>query len=160
MDYRGEIVVGQHHHRCFLGRFRAFLAHRHADIGAFEGGSIVHAVAGHGDDLALGLQRLHQAQLVFRAGAGEHVDVPRRAGQGAFGQGFDLGSQHRHLALADSQLLADGAGGDAMVAGNHLHTDAGGMAERDGFDGLLAGRVDQAAQAEQRKPFRHAWMVH
>jgi hypothetical protein len=47
-------------------------AHGGANIGLLERGRVVHAVAGHGDDMTVGLQRPHDAQLVLGAGAREH----------------------------------------------------------------------------------------
>ena len=61
----GEVVVGQHDVGRFLGDVGAGDAHRHADVGGLQRGRVVHAVAGHGDDRAVRLQRLHDAQLVL-----------------------------------------------------------------------------------------------
>src|SRR5580704_2338632 len=51
-DDGGEVVVGQDHHRGFLGHLGAG-AHRDPDVGLFHRGSVVDAVPGHRDDLAL-----------------------------------------------------------------------------------------------------------
>ena len=44
----------------------------------------------------------------------------------------------------EAELPGNGAGGDAVVAGDHLHLDAGGVAAGDGLPRLGAGRVDDA----------------
>ena len=49
----GEIIVGENHVAGFFGDFGAGDAHRYADIGASQGSGVVHAVAGHCDNLAV-----------------------------------------------------------------------------------------------------------
>ena len=56
LDDRVERVIQQHHRRRLARDIRAASAHRDADVRRFEGGGVVHAVAGHGDDLAIGLE--------------------------------------------------------------------------------------------------------
>ena len=48
-------------------------------------------------------------------------------------------------------MPGDGAGGGGVVAGDHLHPDAGRVALGHRLDGLGAWRVDQADQADQRE---------
>ena len=55
-DDGGEVVVQQHQARCLARHVGTALAHRNADIGAFEGRGVVHAVACHSHEVALGLQ--------------------------------------------------------------------------------------------------------
>ena len=50
-------------------------AHRHADVGALQGGRIVHAVARHRHDLPARPERFDDAHLVLRADARKHVGV-------------------------------------------------------------------------------------
>ena len=64
----------QHQVGDFARDVAAALAHGDADVGALERRGVVHAVAGHGDDLASVFQRLDQPQLVLRRHAGEDVD--------------------------------------------------------------------------------------
>ena len=52
-DDRGEVVVGEDHLGRVLGDLGAGDAHGHADVGPGQRGGVVHAVAGHGDDVAL-----------------------------------------------------------------------------------------------------------
>ena len=62
-DDRGEVVVGEHHRRCFPGDVGAGLAHRDADVGAPQRWGVVDAIAGHRDDVTFGLQLLGDVQL-------------------------------------------------------------------------------------------------
>ena len=74
---RREIVVDQHQGGSFAGDVRAAAAHRHADVRGAQRRSVVDAVAGHRDDIAIRLEGLHQAQLVL--GLRARVDVRCRA---------------------------------------------------------------------------------
>src|ERR1019366_4347594 len=53
-------------------------AHRDPDVGLFQRGRVVDAVAGHGDDLAFALEQVHQADLVLWSDAGDHADIGDR----------------------------------------------------------------------------------
>ena len=75
LDDRGEVVVGQDHHRGLFGDLGAGDAHRHADVGALECRRVVNTVAGHGDDVALAPKDLDQVDLVLRSDAGDDADV-------------------------------------------------------------------------------------
>jgi hypothetical protein len=97
-DDGGEVVVEQDHLGGLLGDIGAGDAHGHADFRALEGGGVVDAVAGHGDDLAALLQGGDDAQLVFGRDAGIDGDVSGLlfefgVGEGGeFGAGQDAGS--------------------------------------------------------------------
>jgi len=51
----------------------ASAAHGDADVGCFEGGSVVDAVACHGYDVASGFEGADEAELLLRHHAGEDV---------------------------------------------------------------------------------------
>ena len=51
--------------------------------------------------------------------------------------------------LLEPDAAADRGRGGGMVAGNHLDADAGTVALGDRLDGLGAGRIDQAHDAEE-----------
>ena len=122
----GEVVVGQDHHRGVLRHLGAGDAHGHADVGLLERRRVVHAVAGHGDDVALLLRACDQADLVLRRHAGHDADLGELGGQLLVGQGGELGAGER--LAGDAELLADGGGRDRVVAGDHAHLDAGAVA--------------------------------
>jgi hypothetical protein len=65
-----KIVVSKHHVRRFFGNIGTGYTHRDADVGCFHGRGIIHAVTGHGDNLAAGFPRLHHTKLVLGRDAG------------------------------------------------------------------------------------------
>ena len=71
-DDGGEVVVGDDERGRLARHVGAAAAHCHADVGRLEGGRVVHAVAGHRDDLARGAERLHEAQLLLGHDPREH----------------------------------------------------------------------------------------
>ena len=74
-DDRGEVVVGEDHLGGVLGDLGAGDPHRHADVGPRQRRRVVHAVAGHGDDVALLLEDADQAHLVLGRDPGDDADV-------------------------------------------------------------------------------------
>ena len=80
-DDRGEVVVGQHHIRCFLGDVGARDAHGNADVGGFDRRSVVDAVPRHGHDLATLFPGLHDAQLVLGRNAGVDGELVNAVGE-------------------------------------------------------------------------------
>ena len=153
----GEVVVGEHHVGGVLGHVGAGDAHGDPDVGLLERRGVVDAVAGHGHDLAPGLQRLDQAELLLRRHAREHV--------GAVGELDELRVvDGGHLGAGDGAVF--GAGGDAdvagdrrrrrgVVAGDHLHADAGVVTRLDGGDRRRPRRVHHRLQAEEREAAGH-----
>jgi hypothetical protein len=129
-----------------------FLAHGDADVGALERRRVVDAVAGH-RDTCLGLQRLHEAQLVLGAGAREDVDVacacPRRL---VVVEVLEFGTPVRRRVGLRGRARAAMAARSRVVAGDHLDRMPALAAARDRLDRLLARRVDQAEKAEQLEP--------
>ena len=105
-------------------------------------GGVVHAVAGHGHDVAVGLQRLDDPDLVLGRHPGAHADVVDLRGQLLVGHALELVTGDDPA--VDAELGGDGAGGGGVVAGDHLHRDAGRAAQPDRVAGLGAGRVDDA----------------
>ena len=70
-DDRAEIVVEQDDRRGLARDIGAAPAHGDADMGGLERRRVVDAVTGHGDDLAVRLERLDDAQLLLGHDAGE-----------------------------------------------------------------------------------------
>ena len=68
-DDGGIVIVQEHHVRGLFGNIGASNAHGNADIGALESRSVIDAVAGHGDDVALLLQSLDDLELMLRRDA-------------------------------------------------------------------------------------------
>ncbi|MPM78668.1 hypothetical protein SDC9_125679 [bioreactor metagenome] len=65
VDDGGKVIIRQDHIRGALGHVCARDAHGAADVGHLQGGRVVDAVAGHGDDLARLLPGLDDAHLVL-----------------------------------------------------------------------------------------------
>ena len=149
LDDRAEIVVDQHD-RCGLARdIGAPLAHRNTDVSGLQRGCVVHAIARHRDDLTARFQRTHDAQLVVGLGSRAHRDIGQPRGERRVRQRLDLRAG-QHVALDQSRLVSDRAGGCRMVARDHHHAHPGGVAPRDGF---LDARPQGIAESD--KPRQH-----
>ncbi len=99
LDELGRIGVEIDHVAGFLGGLRAGV-HGDTYVGLSQRGSIVGAVAGHGDKLAFALLAPDQVHLVFGLGFGEKV--------------------------VDAGFARDDGGGEGIVAGDHDGADAHG----------------------------------
>ena len=66
-----------------------------------------------------------------------------------------MSADGRAARLAQVQLVGDGGGGQGVVAGDHLHLDAGRVAGLDGLHGLRPRRVDHALQPQEDKTRLH-----
>ncbi len=93
----------------------------------FEGGRIVHAIAGHGDNFAVRFKGFHQAQFLLRDDARKYLNARQPGAQGFIGQCIQL-SSGQYLFGCQAQFAGDGQCGSGMVAGDHHHPDAGGVA--------------------------------
>ena len=130
-----------------LRDLRAGDAHRDADVGLLEGRRVVHAVAGHGDDMALLAQDVHEVDLVLGGDAGEDADAVDLAHGLVVAQGAEVGAGHG--AALDAQLAGDRLGRDGVVAGDHPDLDAGRMGGRDGVLRGRSRRIHDAHDGEQ-----------
>ena len=99
LDQLGRVRVEVDHVAGFLGGLGAGV-HGHAYVGLGERGCVVGAVAGHGDQFAVGLLALDQVHLVLRLGFGEEI--------------------------VDACLARDGGGRERVVAGDHDGADTHG----------------------------------
>jgi hypothetical protein len=115
----------------------------------FKRRGVVHPVTGHRYHLPVILERLHQAQLVFRRGPGEDVHFHRHPAQSGIVHHGYFGAGDGRLAHANGQLRPDGARRFRVVAGDHLDPDAGMVALADGAHRFFARRVDDADQGQQ-----------
>ena len=148
MDDGGEVVVEQDNVGNFAADVGAALSHGDADLRALERRRVVHAVAGHGHDLALRLQRFDDLQFLLRPHAREDVDLGKRLGQrGTLVVVKILARQHAHAGNAD-QVRHRQRGG-RVIAGDHHHKNAGGEGRGDGAGHLRAGRIPEQGEAKQ-----------
>ncbi len=147
LDDGAEVVVGQDHDRGLLGDLGAGDAHRDADVGLLEGRRVVDAVAGHGHDVALLAQDVHEVDLVLGRDAGEDADAVDLPDGLVVAQGTEVGAGHR--AALDAQLAGDRLGRDRVVAGDHAHLEAGRVRRRDGGLRGRSRRIDDAHDGQQ-----------
>jgi hypothetical protein len=115
-----------------------------------ERGGVVDAVAGHGDDVALALEHVDEAHLVLRCDPCDDADVPDLGVELFVAQGRELGAG-KGTAL-DSELSGNRGRRRHVVAGDHPCANARFLTARDRVPRLLARRVDDGHQGEQRQP--------
>src|SRR5699024_2364816 len=150
LDDGGEVVVGQDHGGRVLGHLGAGDAHGYADVGLLQGGGVVDAVAGHGDNLALALPGVDDADLMLRGHPGVDRDVLQPLVQIGVAHLVKLHAGEGLVPLQeDAQLPGDGGGGDLVVAGDHDGADAALLGVGHGLDGLGPGRVDHGNEADE-----------
>ena len=138
-----------------MGDLGAALPHRDADVGLLEGRGVVHAVTGHGHDAARPLVQLDEVQLLPRGGAGKEARVEalvsllvtQRVGR------LHVGPVHHRGVVAVHQPhgLSDTARRHGLVAGHHDDLDAGPAAHLDGRLHVVARRVVEAHQGQERE---------
>ena len=137
------------------------MPHGNAHVGGFQCRRIVHAIAGHRHhgaaliisaliatvipaiiaNISAALQRLHQPQLMFRAGAGINIHPPDAILQRLIIQLVQLFAGQYLTAVTQPQPCRNGTGGQCVIAGDHFHRNTGGMAFRHRGDGFGARRV-------------------
>jgi hypothetical protein len=123
------------------------LPHADSDVRALEGGSVVHAVSGHGDDLALGFESFYDAELVLGTDAREYMRFPYLAAELVGRQGFQVRAGNDFSAL-DAYGAGNGQGRGRMVPRYHEHPDAGFPGAPDGIGYLRPRGIPQFDQAE------------
>ncbi|MPM28956.1 hypothetical protein SDC9_75494 [bioreactor metagenome] len=121
----GEIIVQQNKVGRLAGDLGAPAAHGDADVGIFEGGRVVDAVARHGDHLAVIPEGLHDAHLVLRDHPGEDAGGFHLFAKLLFGHIIQHVACNNVVAVFHADFFRDGGGGEAVVAGDHDDTDAG-----------------------------------
>ena len=150
VDNGGKIIVGEGHIRRALGHVRTGDAHGTADISSLQGGSIVDAVAGHGDHLTTVLPGLDNADLILRGNTGIHGDVLHLLVQLLIAHGVQLGAGDGPIPLReDPQLFGNGRCRHHVVSGDHHRLDPRLTAQGHSLLGLRPGRVDHTHQAQQ-----------
>ena len=147
LDDRREVVVGQDHDRGLLRDLGAGDPHRDADVGLLEGGCIVHAVARHGDDVALALENVDQVHLVLGRHARDDADVIDLASDILWTKRREVCPGDR--SALDPELARDGFRRHGVVAGDHPDLDARSLRDRDRRLRLGTGRIDDADQREE-----------
>ena len=150
LDDGREVVVGEDHRRGLLRDLGAGDPHRDADVGALQSRSVVHAVAGHRDDVALSLQRLDEAHLVLGRDARDHADLVDGGVELVVGHRLELRAGDR--LAGDAELAGDRRRRDGVVAGDHAHLHAGPVRGRNRCLRGRARRVDDPGKGEHGQP--------
>ena len=94
----------------------------------------------HGHDLLVCLDRLHKTELVLGARPREHVDVADPFLQRGRVHFRDFSTGDGCLSVADIEHLCDGRCGNLVIARDHRHADAAGMAFLHRLDRFFARR--------------------
>ena len=147
----GKVVVHEDYGGSLAGDIRAALAHGYADVGGFEGGRVVNAVAGHGHYLAVGFERVHDSQLLLgdhaREDAGLFYALPedfrRHRGQ--------LRARDRAVRVPQAYLAGDEGRRAGIIPGYHHYPYARAMRLAHGAGHLRAHRIHKAHQAREFK---------
>ncbi len=159
-DDGGEIVVGEDHARRLLRDFGAGDPHRDADVGFLQRWCVVDAVAGHGDDVAVLLQRLHDAQLVVRRHARVHRRRAHSGGERRIVHGIELDSGERLSASShDAEVGSDANCGPRVITGDHEDANARAMRVADRRRGFLARRIYDADRAHEDEIMLEAFVA-
>ena len=145
----GEIILQQHQRSRLAGDVRSPAAHRDADVGRLECRGIVDAVAGHGDDFAIGLEGVHQPQLLFGHDAGKQADVLNAPRQLFVRPLVQLGSADGLIGMAEADLPPDVLRGRGIVSRDHHHPDSGAVALLDCLGDPGPNRVGEPDQAQE-----------
>ena len=123
---------------------------RNPDIRGMQRRRIVDAVAHEADDMAEPLQRQQDPVLLLRIDPAEQVDprqlpdqrLVREMRQRVAGEH----ARHRHADLSE-----DVAGHEFVVAGQHLHGDAGGRHRLDRRPGACFRRIEEDREAGEHQ---------
>ena len=107
LDELGRVAVQVDHVAGFARRLGAGV-HGHAHVGLGQRRRVVGAVAGHGDQVALGLFLADALEFVLRRGLGDEIIHARFGGDGRGGQRIVAGDHHGadpHLAQLRKAFL-------------------------------------------------------
>ena len=136
----------------FLGDVGAGDAHGHADVGAFQRRRVVDSVAGHGHELTLRLEGLHDADFVLRGDTRVDTYCTYMLCKYRIRHFRQLGTgQHLTAFIEQAETPSDGARRFRMVAGDHHRHDAGTRAVGNGGGGLGARWIEQAGESKKIK---------
>ena len=107
VEQLGRVAVEIDHVAGFARGLRAGV-HRHADIGLRERGRVVRPVAGHGDEMTVGLFLADAFEFLFRRRLRHEIVHARLSGDGCGGEWIVAGDHHRfdsHLAQLREAIL-------------------------------------------------------
>ncbi len=158
-DDGGKVVIGQNHIRRLFGHIRTGAAHGCPDVRLFQGGSVVHPVPGHGDNLPVGFQGLQDLDLMGGCDPGKDNNLSYSRRQFLFTQLVHLFAGYYLIFFMSvgkqSQIGRNRPGGIPVVAGDHLNFNPRLPAKLDGGTGFRPRRVDHPQKAEENQVIFH-----
>ena len=110
---------------------------------------VIHAVAGHGHDLAVGFESGHQTELLFRHDTGEYVDVLMRRLSSSLLSASSSGPVITFSGGLEPDLPGNVPRRPGIVAGDHDHSDAGPVTILQRRCHRRTDRIDEAYQPEK-----------
>ena len=148
---RCEVIVQENERGGFTGHVRSSTAHRNADVGRLQRRCVVHPVARHRNDLAIGFQSIHQPQLLLRDHPGKDVDRSHPPLELGVVDLVQIGAGDDFIDGREPRLTGDALRRGRMIAGNHDHPDACRVALLHGSGNSRAYWIGQADEAQERK---------
>ena len=119
----------------------------------FSAARIVDAVAEHGDDLAAGLKRLHDDELVLRRHPAERARTADRLIPFGTGQRIELAAVQAVISgTEDAELTPHRFGREPLIAGQHQRAEARGAQPRDRLLDASGRRIGESEEAKERQP--------
>ncbi len=146
-----EVVFQKHQRRGLAGHVGAAPTHGHANVCRLERRGVVHAVAGHGDDLAVGFERVDQSQFLFRNHPREDAHRSYACAQLRSTQALELRAGQHPARGLQSDFACNRLRRARVVPGDHHHPDAGVVALLDCLRHRRPQRVRECNESEKRK---------
>ena len=155
-DDRRERVVRQNHRCRLAGNFRP-RTHRHADVGGFQCGSVVHSVACHRDNFAVFLQNLHDPHFLLRQRTRKNhfsIAIGKNFVEFRIAHFFDLFSrQNRRPLPRDSEFSCDRTGSFAEISGDHENSHSRGTTFFDCRRNLPSRWIEHSGESDENQIF-------
>jgi len=141
------IVVEQNEGRSLARDIGPAPTHGDADVGSLEGGSVVHAVARHGDDFAARLDGIDDAQLLLGHRPREDRCRAHTLGEFCLAHLLEIASRN-DIARFEVRAERDCTRGLRVIAGDHDDPDASGLALLDGLGYCRTRRICDPYKAQ------------
>ena len=157
---RGEIIIEEYDRGGFARHIRSAPAHRNADMGGLERRRIIHAIARHCNNLAIGFQSFNDAQLLLRHDAREDRDLAHALAQSGIIHRIKI-SAAQNMRAINASLLRNGACSGWIITRDHHHANASCATFRNRLRHAFTQRISQACQAEigEGEGRRMVWQI-
>src|SRR5215813_14921659 len=147
---RPEIVVEQDDGGCLAGYIGAAPPHGDPNVRRLQRRGIVDAIAGHGDDLALRFQTVHDPKFLLRHDPGEHIAAPEPVSERSIAELLHLIAGQHDFGF-ETCLTCYGACRCRVIASNHNDSDSSGNTFGDRSLHTWPNGVSEAHQSEELK---------